>query len=75
MPSFHEHVGGDGELEPGIGPQQRTVVADAEQRLFRRPVEEPADDVELVQALVRLFATSSGRSAAAIFSSTPFTKR
>jgi hypothetical protein len=72
---FHQHVGGDGELEAGVGPQQRAVVPHAKQRLLGRPVEEPADDVELVQALVLLRATSSGRRAAAIFSSTPFTKR
>jgi hypothetical protein len=75
MAAFDQHVGGDGELEAGVGAQQRAVVADADQRLLRRPVEEAPDDLELVQALVLAFATSSGRIAAAILSSTPFTKR
>jgi len=73
--SFDQHVGGDRELQARVGPQQRAVVADTEQRFLRRPVEEPADDLELVQALVLLRATSSGRTEAAIFSSTPLTKR
>jgi hypothetical protein len=53
MAAFDEHVGGDRELETGVGPQQCAIVADADEGLLRRPVEEPADDVELVQTLVR----------------------
>ena len=49
MAPFDQHVGGHRELEPRVGPQQRAVVADAEQRLLRRPVEEPADEFEFVQ--------------------------
>ena len=49
MPPFDEHVGGDRELEAGVGAQQRAIVADAEQRALRRPVEVAADELEFVQ--------------------------
>ena len=72
---FDQHVAGHGEVEPGVGAQQRAVVADPEQRALRRALEVAADDLELVQTIFRERVTSSGRSASAIFSSTPFTKR
>jgi hypothetical protein len=52
MAPFDQHVGRHRELEAGVGPQQGAVVADADESLLRRPVEEPPDDLELVQALV-----------------------
>jgi hypothetical protein len=73
--SLDPHVGGKREVEPRVGPQQRAVIAHREQRALRRPVEIAADDLEFVQAMFRERATSSGRSASAIFSSTPLTKR
>jgi hypothetical protein len=51
MAPFDQHVGGHRELEAGVGPQQRAVVADSDQRLLRRPVEEAPDDVEFVQTV------------------------
>jgi hypothetical protein len=76
MPAFDQHVGGHGEIQAGIGPQQRAIVADAESRTLRRPREIAADQFELVhQARLRQRLTSSGRSCVAIFSSTPLTKR
>ena len=75
MPAFDQHVGGDRQLQAGVGPQQRAIVADPHQRVPGGPIEEAADDFEFVQTLVRVRATSSGRSATAIFSSTPLTKR
>src|SRR5207248_765440 len=77
--SFHQHVGREGQVEAGVGTQQRAVVADAEQRASVRTAggarEVPRDELELGQAGLRARATSSGRRRAAIFSSTPFTKR
>jgi hypothetical protein len=74
--TFDQHVGGDRELEARVGAQQRAVVADPDQRVLRRALEIAADEVEFVQTiLLRDLATSAGRSAPAIFSSTPFTKR
>jgi hypothetical protein len=77
MAPFDEHVGGHGERQSGVGPQQRAVVADAEEAAprARRAIEIAPDDLELVQAIFRARATSSGRCAAAILSSTPLTKR
>src|SRR5260221_605404 len=75
VPAFDQHVGSDRQLEPGVRPQQRAVVADAEQRPVRRAVEIAPDELEFVQAMFRARATSSGRSATATFSSTPLTKR
>ncbi len=78
VPPFDQHVGGDRELEAGVRAQQGAVVADPDQRALalRRPLEVTADEVELVQVIRdRDLATSSGRSALAIFSSTPLTKR
>jgi hypothetical protein len=43
--------------------------------MLGRALEVPPDDLEFVQAIFLERATSSGRSAAAIFSSTPLTKR
>jgi hypothetical protein len=78
MPPFDQHVGGDRQLETRIRAQQGAIVADPDQRalVLRRPLEVAADEVELVQVIRdRDLATSSGRSALAIFSSTPLTKR
>jgi hypothetical protein len=75
MPAFDQQVAGEREVEPGIGPQQRAIVAAPEQRALRRPVKKTPDQLELVQAIFLERATSSGRRASAIFSSTPFTKR
>ena len=73
--ALDQHVGGERELEAGVRPQQRAVVADAEQGPLRCAVEEAVDELEFVQAGLRARATSSGRRRAATFSSTPFTKR
>ena len=75
MAALHQHVGRQGELEAGVGTQQRAVVPHAEQRAFGRAREIARDELELGQAGLRARATSSGRRRAAIFSSTPFTKR
>ena len=75
VPALDQHVGGDRELEARVRAQQRAIVADPDQRPFRRTVEVAADDLELVQAMFLARATSSGRSATAIFSSTPLMKR
>src|SRR5882672_1078058 len=75
MPALDQRVGRHRELEPGIGPEQRAIIADPHQCMLGRPVEKATDDLEFVQTLVRVRATSSGRSATAIFSRTPLTKR
>ena len=75
MAPFDKHVGRDREVETGVGPRKRAIVADPEQRTPGRTIEVPLDKFELVQAMLRERATSSGRSAWAIFSSTPLTKR
>ncbi len=73
--ALDQHVAGHRELEAGVGAHQRAIVSDPEQRVLRRPVEVTADELEFVQIALRALATSSGRSAVAIFSSTPLTKR
>jgi hypothetical protein len=75
MAPFDQRVGGQREIEAGVGPQQRAVITHADQRALGRPGEVAPDDLEFVQAMFRERATSSGRSASAIFSSTPLTKR
>src|SRR5439155_497732 len=75
MPPFDQHVGRDRDLETGPGGEQRAIIADAEHRMLRRALEVPPDDLEFVQAIFLERATSSGRSAAALFSSTPLMKR
>src|SRR6185503_21342760 len=47
MPALDQHVGGHREVEPGVGAQQRAVVAYPEQRALRRAVEVPPDELEL----------------------------
>src|SRR3954470_22454747 len=75
MAAFDEHIARHRELHPVADKHAGTVIAYALYRIFRRPVEEAPDELELVQAIFRARATSSGRTAPAIFSSTPFTKR
>src|SRR5207237_6335556 len=79
MAALHQHVGGEGEVEPGVGTQERAVVPHAEQRAAVRTAgrarEIARDELELGQTGLRARATSSGRRRAAIFSSTPLTKR
>jgi hypothetical protein len=50
MAAFDQHVGGERELEAGVGPQDGAIVADAENRAVRRAVEIPPDELEFVQA-------------------------
>jgi hypothetical protein len=52
MAPFDQHVGRDRELEAGVRAQQGAVVPDPDERLLRRSVEVPANDLELVQTLV-----------------------
>ena len=47
VPAFEQHVRGHREHRAGIGPEQRGVVAHAEQRVARRPGKVPLDDFEL----------------------------
>ena len=75
MAPFDQHVRRYREIEPGVGTQERAVVAHAEQRALGGAREVAPDQLKLVQARFRERATSSGRSACAIFSSTPFTNR
>jgi hypothetical protein len=78
MPPFDQHVGGERQLQARVRAQQGAIVADPDQRalVLRRALEIAADEVELVQVIRdRDLATSSGRNAPAIFSSTPLTKR
>jgi hypothetical protein len=78
MPPLDQHVGREGEFQPRVRAQQGAIVADSDQRalVLGRALEVAADEVELVQVIRdRDLATSSGRSALAIFSSTPLTKR
>jgi hypothetical protein len=46
VPALQQQVGGYRELRPRVGPQQRGVVAHAEQRVARRPRKVPLDDLE-----------------------------
>src|SRR6266568_3591767 len=75
VPPFDQHVGSDRELVAGANLESRAIVAYALHGVLCRAGEETANDLKFVQARFLDFANSSGRSAAAIFSSTPLTKR
>src|SRR5258706_1103589 len=80
VPAFDEHVGGDRELRAFAHADAGAVVAYSLYGASCRPGEEAADDLKFAdlkftQARFLDLANSSGRSAAAIFSSTPLTKR
>jgi hypothetical protein len=47
MPPLHQHVSRHREVQPGVGAQQRTVVAHAEQGALGRPLEVTPDKFEL----------------------------
>jgi hypothetical protein len=48
--ALDQHVGGDRKLETRVRPQERAVIAHAEQRAARPAIEEAPDELELVQA-------------------------
>src|SRR5256885_1617994 len=48
--AFNQHVGGERELEAGVGAHERAVVADAEERARRATGKETADELEFGQA-------------------------